>query len=76
LSFQFSVAYDDPFHLAQDADLQTLARAALTDWGQYIGGQGTIEVLINVADLSNGNLFGTHAGTFLNRPGFSGGCLL
>src|SRR5689334_9250632 len=61
MSFAFTVTLNDPNNFSQDASLLQVVRAAATYWGRYLDGAGVIDVQVNVANLSNGDLFATHA---------------
>lgn len=61
MSFAFTINLNDPNHFSQDNLLVSVMQSALLDWGQYISGGGVIDVELDVANLSNGDLFATHA---------------
>ena len=52
MAFAFSIQLNDPNHLPQDAAIVAGVRKAALDWGVYIAGLGSIDILVNIASLT------------------------
>ncbi|WP_336488100.1 DUF4214 domain-containing protein [Methylobacterium nigriterrae] len=63
MSFTYTVTLNDPQQRSQDVLLLSNVQAALNTWSQYIDGEGSVEVAVNVVSLGAGILAQSGPGT-------------
>jgi hypothetical protein len=65
MSFSYSVQINDPAHRSQDAALKADVEAALGEWSNFLIGQGSMEVQVNIVSTTSGRASGRSETSFL-----------